>query len=94
MWTIKNSYQSVTVTINYNIRLCKKQGFKPCLIRLGKDHSRLFWLERGVEYIPNRPVQLVCGDVIHNGSCWCYSNAKIPMRFNDYKIVGVVVEGD
>lgn len=92
-WTIKNDYQSVTVGINHRIGLCKKAGLKPCLIRLGKTHSLLFWKERGVDYIPNRQVKLVSGDVFHNGTCWTYSNARIPMKFNDPKIAGIVVEG-
>jgi hypothetical protein len=94
-WTIHNDRQSVTVGINYKIGLCRKQGSKPVLIRLGKEHSHLFWIERGVEYIPNRPLKLVSGDVSWNEEhhCWCYSKRLIPMRFNDYKVVGIVVDG-
>lgn len=94
MWSINNDRQSVTVGINYKIRMCKRAGLTPRLIRLGREHSRLFWKERGLDYIPAHPLPMVCDGVTHDGTCWVYSKRKIPMRFGDKAIIGIVVDGD
>jgi hypothetical protein len=54
-WTIQNDRQSVTVGINTRLWILRQQNMVPTLIRLGKEHSRLFWEERGIDYIPNNP---------------------------------------
>jgi hypothetical protein len=94
-WTIKNDLQSVTVGINTRLWILHQQGMVPTLIRLGKEHSRLFWKERGVGFIPSRPLKLISGDVFWSEEhrCWCYSKRMIPMRFNDRGIIGIAVEG-
>jgi len=93
-WTIHNDRQSVTVGINTRLWLCRKQGVVPTLIRLGKEHSRLFWLERGVPFIPSGSTPLISGDVSWDGEkrCWCYGSLRTPMRFNDSKIYGIALE--
>lgn len=95
-WTIHNDYQSTTVGINYKIRLCKQAGLQPSLIRLGKAHSLRFWHERGVGYIPNRPLRLVVDDVSWDkeSRSWFYhTTPPVRIRFSDPLIVGIVVEG-
>jgi len=94
-WTIQNDLQSVTVGINTRLWILRQQNLTPTLIRLGKDHSRLFWKERGVWYIPHGPTKLISGDVFWNAEtrCWCYTKRMIPMRFNDPTIIGIAAEG-
>lgn len=94
-WTKDNDKQSVTVGINTRLWLCRKKKLLPTLIRIGKEHSRLFWLERGVPYIPTSgPTPLISGDVTWDEGqhCWCYGSQLIPMRFNDSKIYGIALE--
>lgn len=95
-WTIHNDRQSVTVGINTRIWLCRKKGLRPTLIRLGREHTRLFWLERGVPYIPNRPTPTISGDVAWDDEqrCWLYGSLRVPMAFNDAKVVGIAVEAE
>jgi hypothetical protein len=95
-WTIHNDRDSVTVGINVRIRLCRQQGLVPSLIRLGRYHTRLFLKEASMDFIPNRKPSRI----IHSGLVWderhnrlAYSRAKIPFRFNDTSIHGIVVEG-
>ena len=95
-WTIHNDRQSVTVGINTRLWLCRKKKLKPTLIRLGREHTRLFLKEAGMHYIPNKKPRRI----IHQGLFWddvnnrlCYSKRMIPIRFNDPKIHGIVVEG-
>lgn len=78
-WTIENDRQSVHVGINTRIWLLKKQGMKPCFIRLGREHTLLFMREKTWLTLPRGP--------------WFYSNARIPVVFNDPKIIGIAVEG-
>lgn len=94
-WTIENDRQSVTVGINTRLWILRQENKTPTLIRLGREHSHLFWKQRGVEYIPNKPIALVSNDVNWDVEqhCWCYSNAKIPMLFNDPQIIGIAAEG-
>lgn len=94
-WTIQNDHQSVTVGINTRLWILRQENKLPTLIRLGKEHSLLFWKERGVYYIPNKPLKLISGDVYWDGEkhCWCYSKRMIPMRFNDPQIIGIAAEG-
>jgi hypothetical protein len=94
-WTIRNDRQSVTVGINYRLRLLYRQGLTPSLIRLGREHSRLFWAERGYSYIPNKQVLIRSDDVIWDEveRRWLYKSSRlIPMRFNDPQIIGIAVE--
>lgn len=76
---MENDRQSVHVGINTRIWLLKRQGMKPCLIRIGREHTRLFMREKTWLTLPRGP--------------WFYSNARIPVRFNDSKIIGIAVEG-
>lgn len=95
-WTIHNDRQSVTVGINHRLGLVKEQNMDAVLIRLGKEHSRLFWKERGVPFIPSGETKLISGDVQWNDehNCWFYlTRPPVPMRFNDPKIVGIAVDG-
>jgi hypothetical protein len=95
-WTIHNDRQEVTVGINTRIWLLRRQRMVPTLIRLGREHTRLLLKEAGMHYIPNKKPR----HIIHQGLFWddtnnrlCYSRRMIPIRFNDYKIHGIVVEG-
>lgn len=95
-WTIYNDRQSVTVGINHRIGLLRKQKMVPTLIRLGREHTRLFLKEAGMRYIPNKKPRRI----IHQGLFWddtnnrlCYSKRMIPIRFNDSSIYGIAVEG-
>lgn len=95
-WTIHNDRQSVTVGINHRLRLVKEQNMEAVLIRLGKEHSRLFWKERGVSFIPIGETKLISGDVEWSNEhrCWFYlTRPPVPMRFNDPKIIGIAVDG-
>ena len=96
-WTIHNDRQSVTVGINERLRLCRQQGLQPTLIRLGREHTRLFLREHGLHAIPSqRPARLVSG-LLHwdeERRCLCYSSRRIPIRFNDPTIIGIAVEGE
>lgn len=95
-WTIHNDRQSVTVGINTRLWLCRKKGLRPTLVRLGREHSRLFWAERGVPYIPNGPTPLISGDVSWDDGekYWLYGSLHVPMRFNDKKVIGIAVESE
>ena len=94
-WTIRNDLQSVTVGINHRLCLLKDQDMEAVLIHLGKEHSKLFWKERGVPFIPVGETKLISGDVAWNEEqqCWFYlTRPPVPMRFNDLKIVGITVD--
>lgn len=96
-WTIKNDRQSVTVGINTRIWLCRKKGLRPTLIRLGREHTRLFLREHSLQAIPNKkPRRLISGHLFwdEENQRLCYSKAMIPIRFNDPKIIGIAVEGE
>ena len=95
-WTIHNDRQSVTVGINTRIWLLRRQKMVPTLIRLGRKHTRLFLREAAMQCIPNKKPRRL----YHQGLVWDdennrlgYSRRMIPIRFNDYKIHGIVVEG-
>lgn len=94
-WTIENDRLSVTVGINTRLWILRQENKVPMLIRLGKEHSLLFWKQRGVDYIPKGPTPLISGDVFwdEDQHCWCYSKRMIPMRFNDSQIIGIAAEG-
>jgi len=96
-WTIQNDRQSVTVGINTRLWLCRKQKLQPTLIRLGKEHTKLFLEEAGMLYIPNKkPRRIIHQNLFwsdeHN--CLCYSKRMIPIKFNDRKIYGIAVEAE
>jgi hypothetical protein len=97
-WTIHNDRQSVTVGINTRLWLCRKQGLRPTLIRLGREHTRLFLREHSLQVIPNKkPRRLISGhlDWDEEHRCLVYlSWVGIPIRFNDPKIVGIAVESE
>jgi hypothetical protein len=94
-WTIQNDRLSVTVGINTRLWILRQQNMVPTLIRLGKEHSRLFWKECGIDYIPNKPLKLISDDVFWDKEqrCWCYTKRMIPMCFNDPQIIGIAAEG-
>lgn len=95
-WTIHNDRQSVTVGINTRIRLAKKAGMIPTLIRLGRQHTRLFLREHSLQIIPNKkPRRLISGHLVwdEEGRRLLYAGG-IPIRFNDPLIIGIVVEGE
>ncbi len=96
-WTIHNDRQSVTVGINTRLWLCRKLGLRPTLIRLGREHTRLFMREHSLQVISSRkPLRLPSGLLFWDEtSCrLCYSKRMIPIRFNDPLIIGVAVEGE
>jgi len=96
-WTIHNDRLSVTVGINTRLWLCRRQGMKPTLIRLGREHTRLFLREHSLYVIPNkRPRRLISGHLLwdEENRQLCYSKRMIPIVFNDPKIIGVAVEGE
>lgn len=95
-WTIHNDCQSVTVGINTRIWLLRRQKMVPTLIRLGRLHTRLFLKEASMQCIPSKKPRRI----IHQGLFWddelnrlCYGRHMIPIRFNDYSIYGIAVEG-
>ncbi len=95
-WYMPQDKLSVHVGINHRIGLFRKQKMVPTLIRLGREHTRLLLKEAGMHYIPNKKPR----HIIHQGLFWddtnnrlCYSKRMIPIRFNDPKIHGIVVEG-
>ena len=96
-WYMPQDKLSVHVGINHRLSLIYKQKMVPTLIRLGREHTRLFLKEAGMHYIPNKKPRRI----IHQGlfwddehSCLCYSKKMIPIRFNDPKIHGIAVEGE
>jgi hypothetical protein len=96
-WTIHNDRQSVTVGINTRIRLLRKKGMQPTLIRLGRENTRLFLREHSLQAIPNKkPRRLISGHLFwdEENRQLCYSKAMIPIQFNDSKIIGIAVEGE
>jgi hypothetical protein len=95
-WTMANDRQSVTVGINTRVWLCRKQGLVPNLVRLGREHTRLFLREQGLYYIPNAPFRSVSGLIDWDPGLRCivYGPGRIPMRLNDRKIYGIAVEGE
>lgn len=94
-WTIKNDRQSVTVGINTRLWLLNKQGMVPVLIRLGREHTRLFLREHGLNYIPNKPYPFPTPYLFWDAErkCICYTKRMIPIKFNDPTIYGIAVEG-
>lgn len=93
-WTIHNDRQSVTVGINTRLWLCAKQGLQPTLIRLGREHTRLFLREHALDAVPRGPVKTPANYLVWDGEHTCYaSRTLIPIKFNDPKIIGIAVEG-
>jgi len=95
-WYMQQDELSVHVGINHRISLIYKEKMVPTLIRLGKHHTRLFWKECGHWYIPRPGTKPRMGNIIWvpEKNCYCYkSQVLIPMKFNDPKIYGIVVEG-
>lgn len=95
-WTIHNDRQEVTVGINNRLWILSQKKMNPILIRLGREHTRLFLKEAGMHFIPSKKPQRI----IHQGLFWddvnnrlCYSRRMIPIKFNDYKIHGIAVMG-
>lgn len=94
-WTIKNDRQSVTVGINTRLWILRQQKMLPTLIRLGKEHTRLFLKEHGLWFIPNGPTPLLSKHLVWdvNNCRWCYTERMIPIKFNDSSIHGIAIEG-
>ncbi len=96
-WYMPQDKLDVHVGINYRLGLLYQNKMLPTLIRLGKEHTRLFWKSCGFPYHNPRPgTKIKFGNAVwvqeHN--CYCYkSRALIPMRFNDRLIYGIAVEG-
>ena len=94
-WYMPQDKLSVHVGINHRISLIYQQGMIPCLIRLGKKHTRLFWSECGYQYFNPRPgTKPRMGNIawVPEKKCYCYkSRVLIPVKFND-EIYGIVVE--
>jgi len=96
-WYMPQDELSVHVGINHRISLIYHQGLTPCLIRLGKHHTRLFWKECGHWYIPRPGTNPNMGNAVWmpGKGCYCYkSRSLILMRFNDAHIYGILVERD
>lgn len=96
-WTIYADRLSVTVGINTRIWLLRKKGLRPTLIRLGREHTRLFLREHSLQVIPNKkPRRLISGHLSwdEENRRLCYSKSMIPIEFNDPKIIGIAVEGN
>jgi hypothetical protein len=96
-WTIHDDRLSVTVGINTRLWLCRRQEMKPTLIRLGREHTRLFLREHSLYVIPNKkPRRLISGHLFwdEENRRLCYSRRMIPIRFNDPKIIGIAVEAE
>jgi hypothetical protein len=95
-WTIHNDKQSVTVGINTRFWILRQQNMVPTLIRLGKEHTRLFLREHGLAFIPNRPYPFLTPYLFWDPErrCICYTKRMIPIRFNDPLIHGIFVEGE
>jgi hypothetical protein len=95
-WYMPQDKLSVHVGINQRLWLVSQQGLVPTLIRLGKEHTRLFWRECGFWYVPRPRTPTPFGHVTWDPerACWCYKGRTlVPMRFNDRLIYGIAVEG-
>jgi len=96
-WYMPQDELSVHVGINHRLSLIYQQKMIPSLIRLGKKHTRLFWKECGFWYIPRPGTPRRLGNIEWNEEkqCYCYISRKyrIPMKFNDPQIYGILVEG-
>lgn len=95
-WYLPQDQLSVHVGINHRLGLLYQQKMIPSLIRLGREHTRLFWKECGFWYVPRPGTKTRLGKVTWDPEqhCWCYkSGSLIPIRFNDPLIYGIAVEG-
>lgn len=96
-WYMPQDKLSVHVGINHRIGLLYENKMLPTLIRLGKEHTRLFWKESGFSYYNPRPgTKIKFGKAIWvpGKNCYCYKGRTlIPIKFNDRLIYGVAVEG-
>lgn len=95
-WYMPQDKLDITVGINHRLWILNQKGMVPTLIRLGKEHTRLFLRAAGMSYIPNRKPERI----IHQNLYWddgnnrlCYSKRMIPIKFNDPKIYGIAVDG-
>lgn len=77
-WTIADDLLSIHDGINYRIWKCHKQKQIPTRILLGREHSRLYWKERGSWVIPK--------------GTHLYGFLKIPMCFNVPGLYGIAME--
>ena len=95
-WYMPQDKLSVHVGINHRISLIYKQKLVPSLVRLGKEHTRLFWKECGFDYYNPRPgTKPRIGNAIWVPEKKCYyykSRALIPIRFSDPLVYGIAVE--
>lgn len=95
-WYMPQDKLEISVGINQRLWLLNKDGITPTLIRLGREHTRLFMKEACLHFIPNRKPE----KIYHQNLYWddennqlCYSKRMVPIKFNDRKIYGIAVEG-
>ncbi|MDQ7794141.1 MAG: hypothetical protein RDU89_06975 [bacterium] len=96
-WYMPQDKLSVHVGINQRLWLIRQRDLVPTLIRLGKEHTRLFWRECGFSYVPRAGTLTRFGRITWDEvrGCWCYKGRiPVPMRFNDRAIYGIAVEGE
>ncbi len=95
-WYMPQDKLSVHMGINVRIGRIYKNKMLPTLIRLGKEHTRLFWKESGFSYYNPRPgTKIKFGNAVWvpGKQCYCYkSRTLIPMKFSDPCIHGIAVE--
>ncbi len=73
-------YGSITNEINYQIAVLRRRGHRPTLVRLGYAASIKYAWEHWAERISDAPKY-------HIGY-----RCKVPIRYKDPKVSGVVVE--
>lgn len=76
----RSIYASITNEINYQIAALRRQGRRPTLVRLGYAASIVYAWEHWADSISDAPKY-------HHGY-----KCKVPIRYKDPKVSGVVVE--
>lgn len=98
-WFMPQDKLSAHVGINHRIRLLRLEGKVPTLIRLGKEHTKLFLKECWLTHIPSKkperwiPNSLIWDDD-NNRLCYWSNKRMIPILFNDTSIYGIGLEGE
>ena len=73
-------YASITNEINCQIACLRRRGHRPTLVRLGSAASTVYAWEHWADSISDAPKY-------HHGY-----KCKVPIRYKDQKVSGVVVE--